>query len=153
MLGMVLYWIDRLNMSVRAPMATGPSCFRCLYEMPSGPTEEVGFVYSIACLVILGVKDSRSLKAVLRMENTFTSEVEPKQVYGENSVRRKFRTAKIPYGENSLRRKFRTAKNPYGENSYGEKSVRRKIRTAKTPYGEKSYGENSYGEKSNGEKS
>ena len=56
MFGMVLYWIDRLKMSVRAPMATGLSCFRCLYEIPSGPTEEVGFVCSIACLVMLGVK-------------------------------------------------------------------------------------------------
>ena len=54
----MLCWIDRLNMSARAPMATGPSCFRCLYEMPSGPTEEVGFVCSIACLVMLGVKGS-----------------------------------------------------------------------------------------------
>ena len=45
-------------MSVTAPMATGPICFRCLYEMPSGPTEEVGFVCSIACLVMLGVKRS-----------------------------------------------------------------------------------------------
>ena len=48
MLGIVFWWIDRLEMSVRAPMATGPSCFRCLYEIPSGPTEEVGFVCSIA---------------------------------------------------------------------------------------------------------
>ena len=56
MLGMLLCWIDRLNISVRAPMATGASCFRCLYEMPSEPTEEVDFVYSIACLVMLEVK-------------------------------------------------------------------------------------------------
>ena len=53
--------------------------------------------------------------------------------YGEKSVRRKFRMAKIPYGENSVRWKFCTAKNPYGENSYGEKSLRQKIRTAKSP--------------------
>ena len=44
MLGMVLCWIYRFNMSVRAPMATGPNYLRCVYEMPSGPTEEVGFV-------------------------------------------------------------------------------------------------------------
>ena len=56
MLRTVLYRIDRLDMSVRAPMATGPSCFRCLYEMPSEPKEEVGFVCSIACFVMLGVK-------------------------------------------------------------------------------------------------
>ena len=43
-------------MSVRTPMATVPSCFRWLYKMPSGPTEEVGFVCSIACFVMLGVK-------------------------------------------------------------------------------------------------
>ena len=46
------------------------------------------------------------------MENTFTSEDEPKQVYSKNSVRRKFRTTKIPHGENSVRQKFRTAKIP-----------------------------------------
>ena len=63
--------------------------------------------------------------------------------YGERSVQRKFRTAKIPYSENSLRRNFRTAKNPDGENS-----VWRKIHTEK-----KSYGENSYGENFNGENS
>ena len=77
------------------------------------------------------------------MENTFTNEDEPKQVYGK-----KFRRAK-----NTVRRKFLTAKIPYGEKSDGEKSVRRKIRTAKNPYDEKSYGVNSYGEKSYGEKS
>ena len=46
------------------------------------------------------------------MENTFTRGDEPKLVHGENSVRRKSRTAKIPYGENSARRKIRTAKSP-----------------------------------------
>ena len=49
-------WMDRLKMSVRALMATNPNCFRCLYEMPSGPIEEVGFVSSIACFVMLRVK-------------------------------------------------------------------------------------------------
>ena len=48
--------MDKSKISVRAPMATGPSCFRCLYEKPSGPTEEVGFVCSIPCFVMLGVK-------------------------------------------------------------------------------------------------
>ena len=48
--------------------------------------------------------------------------------YGENFVRRKFLTAKIPYGEISVRREILTAKIPYGENS-----VRRNIHTAKNP--------------------
>ena len=37
-------------------MATGPSYISYLYEMPSGHTEEVGFVFSIDCFVMLGVK-------------------------------------------------------------------------------------------------
>ena len=49
----------------------------------------------------------------------------------------KFRTSKTPYGENFIRRRFRTAKNPYVL----------KFHTAKNPYGEKSYGKNSYREK------
>ena len=57
MLGMVLCWIDRFNMSVRGPMATGPKCFRCLYEMSSGPTENVGFVCYIASLSYWGLKE------------------------------------------------------------------------------------------------
>ena len=71
MLVLVFYLIDRLKMSVRAPIATGSSCFRCLYEMPSESTEEVGFVCSIACFVLLGVKGGggsfcrRSLRCVL----------------------------------------------------------------------------------------
>ena len=56
MLGMVFCWMDRLKISVRALTATGPRSFRCLYEIPSGQTAEVGFVCSIDCLVILGVK-------------------------------------------------------------------------------------------------
>ena len=56
MLGVVFCWIDRLKMPDRAPMATGSSCFRCLYELPSGPTEEMGFICYIACFVMLGVK-------------------------------------------------------------------------------------------------
>ena len=43
-------------MSVKALMVTGPSCFRCLYHMLSGPGEEVGFVCSVACFVRLWVK-------------------------------------------------------------------------------------------------
>ena len=38
-------------------------------------------------------------------------------LYGENSVRRKFHTAKNPYGEISVRQKVLTAKTPYIENS------------------------------------
>ena len=58
MLGMVFCWMDRLNISVKALAATGPSCFICLYEIPSGPTEEVGFACSIAgyIFVMLEVK-------------------------------------------------------------------------------------------------
>ena len=56
MLGIVFCRIHRLKMSVRAPMATGPSCFRYRYEMSSGPTEEVDLVCSIAFFVMLGVK-------------------------------------------------------------------------------------------------
>ena len=48
--------MDRLKISVKALMVTGPSCFRCLCEMPSGPTEEVDFVYSIVWFVLMGVK-------------------------------------------------------------------------------------------------
>ena len=55
MLGIVLCIMEWLNMSVRALMATGPRCFKCRYEMPSGPVQEVGFVRSIAALVMLGV--------------------------------------------------------------------------------------------------
>ena len=46
----------RLKMSVRALMTTGPSCFMSLYEMISESTEELGFVCSIACSVMLGMK-------------------------------------------------------------------------------------------------
>ena len=56
MLGMVFCWMDRLMMSARAPIAIGASCFRCLFEMPSGPTEKVVFVCSIACFVVLEMK-------------------------------------------------------------------------------------------------
>ena len=42
----------RFKMLVRALMSIGPSCFRCLHEMPSGPTEEVSFHGSIACFVM-----------------------------------------------------------------------------------------------------
>ena len=59
------------------------------------------------------------------------------ELFGENSVRRKFtrrkfRLAKFPFGENSIRRKFRSAKITFGENSFGENSV-----------GENSFGKNS----------
>ena len=61
MLGMVFCWMDRSKISVRTPMDTGPSCFRCLYKTPSGLTEEVGFVCSIACFVMLVVKGGDGL--------------------------------------------------------------------------------------------
>ena len=43
LLGMVFCWMDRLKMSNRALMTTGPSCSRCLCVIPSEPTEEVAF--------------------------------------------------------------------------------------------------------------
>jgi len=43
-------------MSVRALMDTCSRCFRCRYEMPSGPVVEVCLVRSIADLVMFGVK-------------------------------------------------------------------------------------------------
>ena len=52
--------------------------------------------------------------------------------YGENSVRRKSRKAKIPYSEQSHTTQF-----PYGKNPNGENSVRQKFRSAKSPYGYK----------------
>ena len=70
-LGMKLCWIDRSKLSIRAPMATGPNCFRCLYEIPSGPTDEVGIVCSVAFFVMLGLKGAgrsfcgRSLRCAL----------------------------------------------------------------------------------------
>ena len=67
------------------------------------------------------------------MGNTFTKEDEPQQVYGENSVRQKFRTVKYPYDENSVQRKIRTAKIPKAKNPYGKKSVQRRLLTAKNP--------------------
>ena len=76
------------------------------------------------------------LTALLSLENTFTSEDEPYQVYimysyGENSSRRKFLTAKGFYSENSERRKT-----PYGEISvrpklHSSKKLRAKNPTAK----------------------
>ena len=51
---------------------------------------------------------------------------------GENSVRQKFRSAKIPFGEISIWHKFRSTKIPFGENIFGENS-----------FGENSFGENS----------
>ena len=37
-------------------MATGPRCFKCRYDMPSGPVDPVDFVLSITVLIMLGVK-------------------------------------------------------------------------------------------------
>ena len=50
------FWIERLKMSVKAPMANDPNCFRCLYEKPSVPTKQMGAVCFIACFVMLGVE-------------------------------------------------------------------------------------------------
>ena len=56
MLGILLCLMERFEMAVRALMAKNPSSFRCFYEMPSGLTEDVGFICSIICFVKLGVK-------------------------------------------------------------------------------------------------
>ena len=80
-----------------------------------------------------------SLRALIGLEDIFTNDEEPKQVYiYQLFIRRKFLTAKFPFGDNSLRRNFPTVKIPYGE-----KSEQRNLRTVKFPYGEKSYGEKS----------
>ena len=36
-------------------MATGPRCFKCRYDMPSGPVDPVDLVLSITALVMLEV--------------------------------------------------------------------------------------------------
>ena len=56
MLGMLLFVIEKLKMSVRVLMACGPKCFRCKYEIPSGPVEDVFFVLRMASAVMVGVK-------------------------------------------------------------------------------------------------
>ena len=43
-------------MSVKALMASGPRCFRCLLDMPSGPVEEVFLETRMASVTIAGVK-------------------------------------------------------------------------------------------------
>ena len=64
-------------------------------------------------------------------------------VFGENSVRRKFRrrkfhSAKFPFGENTVRRIFHSAKIPFDENSVRRKFCWRKFRSAKFPFGKNS---------------
>ena len=36
-------------------MATGPKCFRCRYDMPSGPVDPVCLAESIAAFVMFGL--------------------------------------------------------------------------------------------------
>ena len=55
MLGMQLFVMEWLNICVRALMACEPKCFRCKYEMPSGPVEVVFFVLRMAAETIVGV--------------------------------------------------------------------------------------------------
>ena len=63
--------MDRFKMSVGALMTIGPICSRCLYEMPSGLKEQLGFVCSNAYFVILGAREGggsflgRGLRCVL----------------------------------------------------------------------------------------
>ena len=55
-LGMLLVVMNKLKMSVRAQTTCGPKCFKCVYEMPSGPEEEVFLVLRMACSVMSEVK-------------------------------------------------------------------------------------------------
>ena len=61
MLRTVLCRMEKLKISVKAMMATGPRCFKCLYVMPLGPVAEVYLACSIASLVTFGVKGSGGL--------------------------------------------------------------------------------------------
>ena len=78
-----------------------------------------------------------SLIALLSTENKFVSADEPKQEhtrysYCKNSLRQKILTVKIQYGENSIRRNFRTVRNLYCKNFIMEKILRQKIPTVKS---------------------
>ena len=44
--------IKKLNMFVGALMACVPKCCRCQFEMPSGPVQDVFFVFPRALLTI-----------------------------------------------------------------------------------------------------
>ena len=66
MFGIVLCCIEKLNMLVRALMACGPRCFRCKYEMPSGPVLVVFFVRWMASRVICVVKSGGWRSSVCR---------------------------------------------------------------------------------------
>ena len=55
-LGMLLFVSEKLKMSVRALMPCGPRCFRCKFDIPSGPVEEVFLVARMASMVMAGVK-------------------------------------------------------------------------------------------------
>ena len=55
-LGILLFCSEKLKMSVKALMASGPKCFRCLLDMPSGPVEEVFLETRMASVTIAGVK-------------------------------------------------------------------------------------------------
>jgi len=51
-------------MLVRALMALWPKCFRCRYDMPSGPVEREFLVDLMALTVISGVKNCALLSRV-----------------------------------------------------------------------------------------
>ena len=55
MLGMLFVVSDVLKMCVRALMACGPRCFRCKYDKPSEPVEDLFFVLQMACSVMFVV--------------------------------------------------------------------------------------------------
>ena len=58
--GILLRSILWLKISVRAPMATGPMCFKCQQEMASGPVDPVDLVLSITALVMLRWKEKEA---------------------------------------------------------------------------------------------
>ena len=75
------------------------------------------------CLCFSLVPSSNFIGYHLTSRRTYTLNFG--ELFGENSVRRKMSTAKIPFGQISVRRNFRQAKIPFGENSFGENSQRR----------------------------
>lgn len=47
-----VFLIEKLNISVKAVFACVPKCFRCKFEVSSGPVEDVFFVLAMALLTI-----------------------------------------------------------------------------------------------------
>ena len=51
-LGILLFWSEKLKMSVKALMSCGPICFTSLFEIPSKPIERMFFKVRIASVTI-----------------------------------------------------------------------------------------------------